>query len=98
VTPSIVNFGQVRAGETVSKVVHVRSTTPFSITKLAATRTELEPHDSNSGSGTDHALNLKLKVPDTAGPYHAVVKIETDLKDEPPAQIKMFATVALRPR
>jgi Protein of unknown function (DUF1573) len=94
VTPSIINFGQVRPGETVSKTVHVRSSSPFAITKLAATRSELEPQDSNSGSFTDHAVTLKLKVPDAAGPYHAVVKIETDLKDEPPTQIKAFATVA----
>ncbi len=94
VTPSIVNFGPVQPGQTVSKTVHVRSSSPFAITKLAATRTELEPQDSNAGSFTDHAVNLKLRVPDAAGPYHAVVKIETDLKDEPPTQIKMFATVA----
>jgi hypothetical protein len=98
VTPSIVNFGQVQAGTTVSKVVHVRSSSPFAITKLAATRTELDPKDSNNGSFNDHTLNLRLKVPDTAGPYHAVVKIETDLKDEPPSQIKTFATVVPHPR
>jgi hypothetical protein len=98
VTPSIVNFGQVRAGETVSKVVHVRSTSPFAITKLAATRADLEPQDSKSGASGDHALSLKFKVPESAGPYHAVVKIETDLKDEPPAQVKMFATVIPRQR
>jgi len=96
VTPSIVNFGPVQPGQTLSKVVHVRSSSPFAITKLASTRTELDPKDSNSGSLTDHAVNLTLKVPDTAGPYHAVVKVETDLKGEPPAQIKTFATVAPR--
>jgi hypothetical protein len=94
VTPSLVNFGPVQPGQTVSKIVHVRSSTRFAITKLAATRVELEPQDSNSGSFTDHAVNLKLKVPDAAGPFHAVVTIETDLKDEAPTQIKTFATVA----
>jgi len=94
VTPSLVNFGQVQPGQTVSKTIHVRSSTPFAITKLGASRSDLDPQDSNSGSFADHSVNLKLKVPDGAGPYYAVVKIETDLKDEPPTQIKAFATVA----
>ena len=34
VTPSIINFGPIRAGQSVSKVVHVRSPSPFSLTKL----------------------------------------------------------------
>jgi hypothetical protein len=93
-SPSLINFGRVQPGQTVSKTVHVRSSTPFRITKLAATRAELEPQDSNSGSFTDHSVNLKLKVPDADGPYYAVVKVETDLKDEPPTQVKTFATVA----
>ena len=38
-------------------------------------------------------MNLTFKAPETAGPYHTVVKIETDLKEEPPVQIKVFATV-----
>ncbi len=98
VSPSIVNFGQVLAGETISKTVHVRSLTPFAITKLSATRSELEPQETKSGSAAEHALTLKFKVPNTAGPFHSVVKIETDLKDEPPTQVKMFATVAPRGR
>jgi hypothetical protein len=93
VTPSIINFGPVRAGQTVSKVVHVRAESPFGITKLASSRTDLEPIESKAGPLADHVLNLRLKAPVDAGPYHAIVKIETDLSDEPPAQIKTFATV-----
>jgi hypothetical protein len=92
-TPSIVSFGPVDPGYTVSKTVHVRSSTPFSITKLSSTRGELEPLDSSKGPSTDHAVTLKLKAPDTTGPFHAFVKIETDAKDEPPTQVKAFATI-----
>ena len=42
VTPSIINFGGVRPGETVSKTVLVRSAQPFSITKLSASQDELQ--------------------------------------------------------
>ena len=95
VTPSIINFGQVRAGETLSKsnAVHVRSSTPFSLTKLTATAGDLQPLEDKTGPLSDHALNLTLKAPTTTGPFHAIVKIETDLKDEPPGQVKIFATV-----
>jgi Protein of unknown function (DUF1573) len=93
VMPSIINFGPIRPGQTVSRVVHVRSATPFGITRLNSSRTDLEPLEPASGTVADHVLNLKLKAPDAAGPYHAIVKVETDLRDEPTAQIKTFATV-----
>ncbi len=97
VTPSIINLGRVRPGQTVANtnVVHVRSAAnPFNITKLTSSRPELEPAEPKPGSLADHVVNLKFKAPEAAGPYHTVVKIETDLKEEPPVQIKVFATVA----
>jgi uncharacterized protein DUF1573 len=99
VSPSILNLGRLRPGETISKtnVVHVRSASPFTLTKLTASRPELEPVEPRSGPLSDHTLNLKLKAPETAGPYHAIVTIETDLKDEAPVQLKVFATVAPAP-
>jgi hypothetical protein len=99
VSPSIINLGRLRPGETIanSHVVHVRSSAPFALTKLTSSRPELEPVEPKPGSLSDHILNLRLKAPETAGPYHAVVKIETDLKEEPPVQLKVFATVAPSP-
>jgi hypothetical protein len=99
VTPSIINLGRVRTGETISKsnIVHVRSSAPFALTKLTSSRPELEPVDPRPGPLSDHVVNLKLKAPQTAGPYHAVVKIETNLKEELPVQLKVFATVVPSP-
>jgi len=97
VTPSIINFGQVRPGQSVSKVVRVRSSSPFTITRLAASRTDLQTVEQTTGSGPDHTLNITLQAPAIAGPFHAVVKIDSDLKDEPTAQIKTFATVTPAP-
>ncbi len=42
-------------------------------------------------------MTLTLKAPDAAGPFHAVVSIETGLKDEPAAMVKTFANVAAGP-
>jgi hypothetical protein len=94
-TPSIINFGQIRAGETISRsnVVHIRSSAPFSLTKLTSSQSDLQPLEEKPGPLSDHALNLTLKAPATAGPFHAVVKIESDVKDEPPGQVKIFATI-----
>ena len=93
VIPSIINFGPVRPGQSISKVVHVRSASPFSITKIDADRPELQATDQQKGSASDHPVNVTIQAPTTAGPFHGVVKIESDLKDEPAARIKAFATI-----
>jgi hypothetical protein len=93
-TPSIINFGQLRPGQAVSKVVRVRSSSPFKITQLEASKTDLRAEEQNAGSGSDHTLSVTLLAPATSGPFHAVLKIESDLKDEAPVQIKTFATIA----
>ena len=93
VTPSIINFGGLRAGQTVSKTVLVRSSQPFSITKLSASESELQPVESKTGPQPVHTVTLTFKAPEQTGPHHATLTIETDLKDEPPAQLKTFATV-----
>jgi hypothetical protein len=98
VTPSILNLGRVRPGETVSRTnLHVRSSGPFAVKKFTTSGPELELAEPKPGSAVDHLVNLKFKAPDAPGPYHAIVKIETDLKDEPPSQLKVFATVSPAP-
>ena len=95
-TPSIINLGRVRPGETITRanVVHVRSSSPFSLSKLSASSPALEAEEIKPGAAVDHILNLKLKAPQETGGFHAVLKVETDLKDEPVSQLKVFATVA----
>jgi hypothetical protein len=93
VTPSIINFGGVKAGESVTKTVLVRSSQPFSITKMSADVDGLQPVQAAAGVKAAHQVTLTFKAPDQPGPYHAVLKIETDLKDEPAAKLKTFATV-----
>ena len=93
VTPSIINFGPVRSGQSVSKTVHVRSSSPFTITKLEADRADLAAVEQQTGSLPDHAVNVTIQGPAEAGPFHGIVTIESDLKDEPSAQIKTFATI-----
>jgi hypothetical protein len=93
VTPSIINFGGVRPGEAVSKTVMVRSSQPFSITRLSASEDGLQTVDGSPKPSPLHQVKLTLKAPRREGPHHATVTIETDIKDELPAQVKTFATV-----
>jgi hypothetical protein len=95
ITPSIVNLGRIPSGQTITRanVVHVRSGAPFSLAKISATSPALEADENKPGAAADHILSLKLKAPQEPGPFHAILKVETDLKEEPAAQLKVFATV-----
>jgi hypothetical protein len=93
VTPSIINFGAVHTGQSVSKIVHVRSAAPFALTKIEANNGDLQAVEQQAGSAADHTVNVTITAPRTPGPFHGIVKIESDVKDEPPAQIKTFATI-----
>jgi len=93
VTPSIINFGGLRPGQSVSKTIVVRSKEPFSITRLSPSQEDLQPAEDEKGPRAVHQLKLTFKAPEQTGPYHATLTIETDIKDEPPALLKTFATV-----
>jgi len=93
VTPSIINFGGLRPGQSVSKTIVVRSKEPFSITRLSPSQENLQPAEDEKGPRAVHQLKLTLKAPEQTGPHHATLTIETDIKDEPPALLKTFATV-----
>ena len=94
VTPSIINFGGSAAGETVSKTVMVRSSQPFTITKLDASQVELQTADSTDKPSPLHQVKAHLQGARTERSRTTRrVTIETDIKDELPAQLKTFATV-----
>lgn len=92
-TPSIVNFGQVKPGESVTKTVLVRSSQPFNITGLSSTKTELQTDDQTKGSQALHQVKLTFKAPEQPGPFHTQMTVRTDIPDEPEAVLKAFATV-----
>jgi Protein of unknown function (DUF1573) len=93
VTPSIINFGPIRAGQSVTKAVYVRSSAPFSLTKLEGDRAELRAVEPQPGSLATHTVNVTIQAPSSPGPFYGIVSIKSDLKDEPAGQIKTFATV-----
>ena len=97
VSPSIINFGALKPGQSASKVVHVRSSSPFAITQLSGSEASLQAVEEKPGSSARPYGKHHLQAPETTGPFHAVLEVESDLKDEPPAKIKAFATIAASP-
>lgn len=92
-TPSIINFGQLKPGQSVTKTVLVRSDRPFTITKMATTRDDLQTDDQAKGAQAVHQVKLTLKAPTDPGAFHSVMTVQTDIPDEPEAVLKAFATV-----
>jgi hypothetical protein len=93
VSPSIINFGELRPGESVAKTVVARSGQPFSITALTTNLEALQPVEEDKTARAAHLVKLTLKAPEQSGPFHGILTIQTDIKDEPPAVLKTFATV-----
>ena len=94
VTPSIINFGPLKPGQSAQKIVRVRSSAPFAIKSLSGSQPSLTAAEEKPGSSAEHTVNITLKAPtDASGPFHAVLEVESDLKDEPPAKVKAFATI-----
>jgi hypothetical protein len=91
--PAVLNLGRVKPGETVSRVVLIRSSKPFKVTGATASRPELAIANTPETPGPFHRLTLTLKAPETAGPFHATLDVSTDLANEPPARLTTFATV-----
>ncbi len=61
---------------------------------LSGSQPSLTAVEEKPGSSADHTVNITLKAPtDLSGPFHAILEVESDLKDEPPAKIKTFATI-----
>ena len=92
-SPSLMNLGRVRPGETIKKTIMVRSAQPFKVTGAKASQSDLTIATPGDQSRPLHAVNFTFKAPAQVGPYNAVIEVETDIKDEPPARLTAFATI-----
>jgi hypothetical protein len=94
VSPSVLNLGRVRPGDVIKKTILVRSSRPFKLVELKASKTDLLATPDPDEARALHTVSLTFKVPAVAGPYHAVCEIATDLKDEPATKLSAFATIS----
>jgi hypothetical protein len=92
-TPSVLTLGAVKPGEEVKKTVLVRSSEAFKILGIKSTRPELSFPKAADQAKTMQPVVVTLKAPTEPGPFHAVIEIQSDVKNEPPTKINAFATV-----
>ena len=93
VTPSVINVGAIRPGETVQKTFVVRSAQPFKVIAMESSQPDLVVAAAPADAKPLHALQFNFKAPSAPGAFNATVEIQTDLKDEPPTKLMVFATV-----
>lgn len=93
VSPSPLLLGSVKAGQSVTKALLVRASQPFTVSGVKSSRDEVSASPNPAAARPVHTVNLTFKAPSQPGPFHAEVQIESDLKDEPPAKVTVFATV-----
>jgi hypothetical protein len=93
VAPGVLNLGRLRPGSLVKKTVLVKASQPFKVTSATSPKPDLTATGALGESKPFHTLTVTLVAPTQPGPYHAVLEIATDLKDEPPAKVSAFATI-----
>jgi Protein of unknown function (DUF1573) len=93
ISPGNLVFGRVKAGESVTKEVLVRSSQKFKITDAKSAKTELSAGKVGEVEAPLQKLTITLKAPMRPGPFHAEMQVSTNLKDEPPAKFTAYATV-----
>jgi hypothetical protein len=94
VSPSILVIGRVQPGQVVKKTILVRSSQPFKVTEIDAKAGEIEASGVSDAARALHSVTLTFSAPKQVGSYNGTVEISTDLKDEPPAKLSVFATIA----
>lgn len=93
ISPGNLVFGRVKAGQTVTREVLVRSSQAFKITGTTAARGEISAAPPVEVAPTFQKVTITFKAPSHPGPYNTEVSVATNLKDEPPAKFTAYATV-----
>jgi Protein of unknown function (DUF1573) len=93
VSPSVVDLGQVKIGNSVQRKIIVRGVQPFKITAVRGTDGELLVQNSGSDSRPVHVLAITLK-PDHTGDMTRQLRILTDLPEGGEIEVQAKAHIA----
>ncbi|RUL84899.1 DUF1573 domain-containing protein [Tautonia sociabilis] len=95
VSPSVLNLGTLKPGQSAERIVLIKGSQPFRITGTRAVEGSIAPAGAPSdASKRIHQVKVAIQAPSSArGGYHAILEITTDRPDEPPARLTAFATV-----
>jgi hypothetical protein len=93
VTPSNLSFGTVKPGQTVTRHVLLRGKNPFRVTKVSGADDRFQFEGAESTQAF-HKLSVRFTgASDQAGAVETTFRIETNLPDDPWAEIKATAQV-----
>jgi Protein of unknown function (DUF1573) len=93
VSPSVINLGTLKAGQSVQKTVMVRSSQPFKLTAINPGSPELTAPPVGDQSKALQTVVVTFKAPARVGPYNASVEFESDIKGEPATKMTVFANI-----
>ena len=93
VTPSVLNLGAIRAGDSVQKTFLIRSSQAIKIVSADSKQPELTVAAPPNQAKPAHSISFTFKAPASPGPFNSAIEIQTDLKDEPVSKLTVFATV-----
>lgn len=93
VAPGTILLGSIKAGSEVKKTVLVKSAKPFKIVATEAKQGAISGTGASADAKALQQLTVTFKAPEKLGGANAVLKVETDLPDEPPAEVTVFATI-----
>ncbi len=93
VSPSPLLLGQVKAGQVLTKTLLVRSSQPFRLTTVRPGKDDLTVKFDAEPLRPVHTVTLTVTTPSEPGPFYSTIEIDTDLKDELPAKITVFANI-----
>ncbi len=94
VSPATMLLGTLKPSAEVNKKVLLKASKPFKIVSLKARQGEITGKSSSDDAKTLHEVTLTFKSPAKIGGCNAVLEIQTDLEDEPPATVSVFGQIA----
>lgn len=92
-TPSVINLGAVRAGESIQRTFVVRSSQPFKVVSAESKQSEISVGAAPDQAKPLHAMSFTFKAPTNPGSFNSAIEVLTDLKDEPATKLMVFATI-----
>jgi hypothetical protein len=92
-TPSVINLGTLKVGQSIQKTIMVRSSKPFKLTAIKPGSPDLTAPPVTDQAKTLHTVVVTFKAPAKTGGYNASVEFESDLKDEPASKLTVFANI-----
>lgn len=92
-TPAVLDLKDVPSGVSKEWTTLVKGATPFRLTGAKLVQGEAALPTITDEAKALHVLKFRFTAPAEAGPAHIVVELQTDVANEPPLRLTVFANV-----